>query len=146
MRGNSLLLLEQPFVPLLPGEQPQLVMCRMRSLGCSPCTGAVRSEADTVPKIIAELVIVAALGAPAPRDRPRPGRLDGGEEARGILLMSGLLRICTAGSVDDGKSTLIGRLLYDSRGGLRGSDQLGREGVEEPHAPGRSISRCSPTA
>ncbi|MDQ3212910.1 MAG: GTP-binding protein, partial [Acidobacteriota bacterium] len=30
--------------------------------------------------------------------------------------MTGLLRICTAGSVDDGKSTLIGRLLYDSRG------------------------------
>jgi sulfate adenylyltransferase large subunit len=30
--------------------------------------------------------------------------------------MSGLLRICTAGSVDDGKSTLIGRLLYESRG------------------------------
>ncbi len=29
--------------------------------------------------------------------------------------MSGLLRICTAGSVDDGKSTLIGRLLHDSR-------------------------------
>jgi len=27
----------------------------------------------------------------------------------------GLLRICTAGSVDDGKSTLIGRLLHDSR-------------------------------
>jgi sulfate adenylyltransferase large subunit len=30
--------------------------------------------------------------------------------------MSSLLRICTAGSVDDGKSTLIGRLLYDSKG------------------------------
>src|SRR5687768_16296892 len=30
-------------------------------------------------------------------------------------MTSGLLRICTAGSVDDGKSTLIGRLLYDSR-------------------------------
>jgi sulfate adenylyltransferase large subunit len=30
--------------------------------------------------------------------------------------MSDLLRICTAGSVDDGKSTLIGRLLHDSRG------------------------------
>jgi sulfate adenylyltransferase large subunit len=29
--------------------------------------------------------------------------------------IGGLLRICTAGSVDDGKSTLIGRLLYDSR-------------------------------
>ena len=30
--------------------------------------------------------------------------------------MPGLLRLCTAGSVDDGKSTLIGRLLHDSRG------------------------------
>ena len=48
--------LEQAFVPLLPGEKPQRIMCRMRSLGCSPCTGAVRSEADTVPKIIDELI------------------------------------------------------------------------------------------
>src|SRR5215471_2204863 len=56
------------------------------------------------------------LRAPAARDRPRPGRLDGNEETGGLLLMSGILRICTAGSVDDGKSTLIGRLLYDSRG------------------------------
>ncbi|HMT51177.1 MAG TPA: GTP-binding protein, partial [Dietzia sp.] len=29
--------------------------------------------------------------------------------------MSEMLRIATAGSVDDGKSTLIGRLLYDSK-------------------------------
>ena len=56
VRGNLLLPVEQPFVPLLPGEKPQLVMCRMRSLGCSPCTGAIASEADTVPKIIEELV------------------------------------------------------------------------------------------
>src|SRR5579872_6353714 len=56
-----------------------------------------------------------AFRAPASRDRPRSGRLDGAEEARRLLLMSGLLRICTAGSVDDGKSTLIGRMLYDSR-------------------------------
>jgi len=56
VRGESLITLEQPFVPLMPGEQPQRIMCRMRSLGCSPCTGAVRSTADTVPKIIEELV------------------------------------------------------------------------------------------
>ena len=56
VRGNSLLVVEQPFVPLSPGEQVQRVKCRMRSLGCSPCTGAVRSDADTVPKIIEELV------------------------------------------------------------------------------------------
>jgi sulfate adenylyltransferase subunit 2 len=56
VRGDALITLEQPFVPLLPGERPQRVMCRMRSLGCSPCTGAVRSTADTVPKIIDELI------------------------------------------------------------------------------------------
>ena len=56
--GGSLIMAEQPFVPVLPGERTQLVMCRMRSLGCSPCTGAVRSDADTVPKIIEELVSV----------------------------------------------------------------------------------------
>ncbi len=56
--GGSLIMAEQPFVPVLPGERTQVVMCRMRSLGCSPCTGAVRSDADTVPKIIEELVSV----------------------------------------------------------------------------------------
>ena len=57
VRGDALIALEQGFVPLLPGERPQRVMCRMRSLGCSPCTGAVRSAADTVPKIIEELIV-----------------------------------------------------------------------------------------
>ena len=55
VRGNSILLL-QTGVYLLPGEKPQMVMCRMRSLGCVPCTGAIRSEADTVPKIIEEMI------------------------------------------------------------------------------------------
>ncbi len=58
VRGNSLLMREQEFVPLQPGERAEKVMCRMRSLGCSPCTGAVRSTADTVPKIIEELISV----------------------------------------------------------------------------------------
>jgi sulfate adenylyltransferase subunit 2 len=58
VRGHSLMLREQEFVPLLPGERTERVMCRMRSLGCSPCTGAVRSTADTVPKIIEELISV----------------------------------------------------------------------------------------
>jgi sulfate adenylyltransferase subunit 2 len=56
VRGNSLIVPEQPFVPLQPGERLERVMCRMRSLGCSPCTGAVRSTADTVPRIIDELL------------------------------------------------------------------------------------------
>ena len=57
VRGDSLIMTEQPFVPLLPGETTQMVKCRMRSLGCSPCTGAIRSDADTVAKIIDELVV-----------------------------------------------------------------------------------------
>ena len=56
VRGETLLPIEQPFVPRLPGEEPQIVTCRMRSLGCSPCTGAIRSTADTVPQIIEELI------------------------------------------------------------------------------------------
>ena len=56
VRGEQLISLEQPFVPMLPGEKPKMVRCRMRSLGCSPCTGAIRSDADTIPKIIEELI------------------------------------------------------------------------------------------
>jgi sulfate adenylyltransferase subunit 2 len=55
VRGDSLLPLEHD-TPLLPGEKPELVRCRMRSLGCTYCTGAIRSEADTVPKIIEEML------------------------------------------------------------------------------------------
>ncbi len=54
VRGQSILLL-QTGVRLLPGEKPRRLMCRMRSLGCVPCTGAIRSDADTVPKIIDEM-------------------------------------------------------------------------------------------
>src|ERR1700745_3723599 len=55
VRGDALLPIEQDFVSR-PGEEPQMVKCRLRSLGCSPCTGAIRSDADTLPKIIAELL------------------------------------------------------------------------------------------
>jgi len=58
VRGNQLIVSEQPFVKPGPGDRVEVVKCRMRSLGCSPCTGAIRSEADTLPKIIAELVAV----------------------------------------------------------------------------------------
>ena len=55
VRGEALLPIEQDFVARL-GEQPQMVKSRLRSLGCSPCTGAIRSDADTIPAIIAELI------------------------------------------------------------------------------------------
>lgn len=43
-------------MPMMPGEKPEMVMCRMRSLGCTYCTGAIRSDADTLPKVIEELI------------------------------------------------------------------------------------------
>jgi sulfate adenylyltransferase subunit 2 len=54
VRGNTIIPLESN-VKTLPGEEPQTVMCRMRTLGCTPCSGAIRSEADTIGKIIDEL-------------------------------------------------------------------------------------------
>jgi len=56
VRGESLLPLEHG-APLLPGEAPQMVRCRMRSLGCTYCTGAIRSDATTVPDIIQEMML-----------------------------------------------------------------------------------------
>jgi sulfate adenylyltransferase subunit 2 len=55
VRGDSLVLVEND-AQLLRGEQKQRMKIRMRSLGCAPCTGAIRSDADTVPKIIEEMV------------------------------------------------------------------------------------------
>jgi sulfate adenylyltransferase subunit 2 len=54
-RGGSLVVIYSKN-QLLPGEKTQFVNCRMRSLGCVPCTGAIRSEADTVPKIVEEMI------------------------------------------------------------------------------------------
>jgi sulfate adenylyltransferase subunit 2 len=55
VRGDALIPTEQAFV-ILPGEKPQMVKSRLRSLGCSPCTGAIPSDAETIPEIIAELI------------------------------------------------------------------------------------------
>ena len=87
VRGDSLIPVEQDFVRGLPGEE-QWVRCRLRSLGCSPCTGAIRSDADTVPQDHRRAHGDAELRARQPRHRPRPGRLHGAEEARGLLLMA----------------------------------------------------------
>jgi len=57
VREGQLIPLDGP-IPLNPGEKPQKVMCRFRTLGCYPCTGAVRSEADTMEKIVREVMLV----------------------------------------------------------------------------------------
>jgi sulfate adenylyltransferase subunit 2 len=55
IRGGSIVVAYDKW-DLLPGEKTQRMVVRMRSLGCVPCTGAIRSTADTVPKIIEEMI------------------------------------------------------------------------------------------
>jgi sulfate adenylyltransferase subunit 2 len=59
VRGDLLIPLDRP-IDLLPGEKPQAITSRMRSLGCTYCTGAIRSSASTVAEIIEELKLVRA--------------------------------------------------------------------------------------
>ena len=76
---------------------------------------------------------------------PRPRWKTASARATSDGATSLAVRLATAGSVDDGKSTLIGRLLYDTKALL--ADQLAH--VEQTSAPARhgaSTSRCSPTA
>jgi sulfate adenylyltransferase subunit 2 len=54
-RGGSLVVIYSK-EQLLRGEKTKFLNCRMRSLGCVSCTGAIPSEADTIPKIIAEMI------------------------------------------------------------------------------------------
>jgi sulfate adenylyltransferase subunit 2 len=57
VRGGTLIPVEHN-PPMMPGEKTQMVMSRMRSLGCTYCTGAIRSTASTLPEIIGELFLM----------------------------------------------------------------------------------------
>ena len=54
-RDGVLIMVDDDRLPLHPGERPQLRTVRFRTLGCYPLTGAIESEADTLPRIIQEM-------------------------------------------------------------------------------------------
>ena len=56
-RDGVLIMVDDDRLPLHPGERPQLRTVRFRTLGCYPLTGAIESEADTLPGIIQEMLI-----------------------------------------------------------------------------------------
>jgi sulfate adenylyltransferase subunit 2 len=56
-RDGALIMVDDDRMPLLPGETPQMRKVRFRTLGCYPLTGAVESEADTLPAIIQEMLL-----------------------------------------------------------------------------------------
>jgi sulfate adenylyltransferase subunit 2 len=56
-RDGALIMVDDERMPLAPGEQPQMRSVRFRTLGCYPLTGAIESEADTLPGIIEEMLV-----------------------------------------------------------------------------------------
>jgi sulfate adenylyltransferase subunit 2 len=66
-RDGMLIMLDDERLELKPGEEVQHKSVRFRTLGCYPLTGAVESEADTLPKIIQEMLLT--------RTSERQGRL-----------------------------------------------------------------------
>ena len=56
-RDGVLIMLDDDRLKLKDGEVPQEKMVRFRTLGCYPLTGAVESEATTLPQIIQEMLL-----------------------------------------------------------------------------------------
>jgi len=56
-RDGMLILVDDERMPLNPGETPQMIKVRFRTLGCYPLTGAVESDATTLPEIIQEMLL-----------------------------------------------------------------------------------------
>ena len=56
-RDGTLIMVDDERMPLEPGEQAELRQVRFRTLGCYPLTGAIESTADTLNKIIQEMLL-----------------------------------------------------------------------------------------
>ena len=55
-RDGTLIMVDDDRMPLALGEEPALRRVRFRTLGCYPLSGAIESDADTVPAIIGEML------------------------------------------------------------------------------------------
>jgi sulfate adenylyltransferase subunit 2 len=56
-RDGMLIMVDDDRMRFRPGETPTMKKVRFRTLGCYPLTGAVESEADTLPAIIQEMLL-----------------------------------------------------------------------------------------
>ena len=56
-RDGTWIMVDDERMPLEPGEKPQMLRVRFRTLGCYPLTGAVESTATTLPEIIQEMLL-----------------------------------------------------------------------------------------
>jgi sulfate adenylyltransferase subunit 2 len=55
-RDGTLIMVDDDRLPLNDGERPAMKRVRFRTLGCYPLTGAIPSDADTLPAIIEEML------------------------------------------------------------------------------------------
>ena len=55
-RDGMLIMVDDERMPLKPGERPEPRMVRFRTLGCYPLSGAIESQAATLPEIIDEML------------------------------------------------------------------------------------------
>lgn len=56
-RSGTWIMVDDERLPLEPGEKPRMKRVRFRTLGCYPLTGAVESDADTIEKIVEEMIV-----------------------------------------------------------------------------------------
>lgn len=56
-RSGTLIMVDDERMPLAEGETPKMERVRFRTLGCYPLTGAVKSNATTVPEVIQEMLL-----------------------------------------------------------------------------------------
>ncbi len=56
-RDGTLVMVDDDRIPLRPGEKPENRLVRFRTLGCYPLTGALPSDATTLPEIIREMLL-----------------------------------------------------------------------------------------
>jgi sulfate adenylyltransferase subunit 2 len=59
-RDGTWIMVDDDRMPLEPGETPQMKMVRFRTLGCYPLTGAIESDADSLPAIIREMLVTTS--------------------------------------------------------------------------------------
>ena len=59
-RDGTLIMVDDDRMPLPAGEEPELRNVRVRTLGCYPLTGAVESDAATLPEIIQEMLLTTS--------------------------------------------------------------------------------------
>jgi len=59
-RDGTLIMVDDDRMPLKPGERPEMKSVRFRTLGCYPLTGAIESEAATLPEIIQEMLLTTS--------------------------------------------------------------------------------------